>query len=89
MDLWRKPNGKWQVRWREGSRRRARTFDRKGDAQNFMAWLRRRQQLGQAAVPEDDPASPRRRARACRVEQVLARRPSGATSQWSGASPRA
>jgi len=55
MDLWKKPNGRWQVRWREGSRRRARTFDRKGDAQNFMAWLRRRQQLGQAAVPDDVP----------------------------------
>jgi integrase len=57
MDLWRKPNGKWQLRWREGSRRRARTFDRKGDAQDFMAWLRRRQQLGQAAVAEDVPLS--------------------------------
>lgn len=55
MDLWRKPNGRWQVRWREGSRRCGRTFDRKGDAQNFIAWLRRRQQLGQAAVPEDVP----------------------------------
>jgi integrase len=55
MGLWRKTNGKWQVRWREGNRRRARTFDRKGDAQNFMAWLRRRQQLGPAAVPDDVP----------------------------------
>jgi integrase len=53
MDVHRKPNGRWEVRWREGSRRRGRTFDRKGDAQNFMAWQRRRQQLGQAAVPED------------------------------------
>jgi len=53
MDLRRKPNGRWEVRWREGARRRGRTFDRKGDAQNYMAWLRRRQQLGQAAVPDD------------------------------------
>jgi Phage integrase, N-terminal SAM-like domain len=55
MDLRRKPNGRWEVRWREGARRRGRTFDRKGDAQNYMAWLRRRQQLGQAAVPDDVP----------------------------------
>jgi hypothetical protein len=53
MDLYRKPNGRWQVRWREGDRRRCRTFDRKGDAQDYMAWLQRRQQLGQAAVPDD------------------------------------
>ncbi len=55
MDLHRKPNGKWEVRWREGTRRRGRTFDRKGDARDFIAWQRRRQQLGQAAVPDDVP----------------------------------
>jgi integrase len=56
VDIYKKPNGKWQVRWREGMTRRcARTFDRKGDALNFMSWLRRRQQLGQAAVPDDVP----------------------------------
>ena len=48
MDIYRKPNGKWQVRWREGARRCGRTFDRKGDALDYMGWLRRRQQLGQA-----------------------------------------
>lgn len=35
----------WQVRWREGgrgSRARARTFDRKGDAMAFEEELRRR-----------------------------------------------
>lgn len=53
MDLRRRPNGLWEVRWREGSRRRGRTFDRKSDAQNFVAWQRRRQQLGQAAIPDD------------------------------------
>ncbi|MBV9425771.1 MAG: tyrosine-type recombinase/integrase [Solirubrobacterales bacterium] len=42
-----------EVRWREGARRRGRTFDRKRDAQDFIAWMRRRRQLGQAAVPED------------------------------------
>jgi Phage integrase, N-terminal SAM-like domain len=52
-DLGRKSNGKWEVRWREGGRRRGRTFDRKRDAADFIAWMRRRQQLGQAAVPED------------------------------------
>src|SRR3954454_12541706 len=39
----------WQVRWREGgrgSRTRARTFDRKGDAQAFEDELRRRRRLG-------------------------------------------
>ncbi|MGI8711771.1 MAG: tyrosine-type recombinase/integrase [Solirubrobacteraceae bacterium] len=41
------------MRWREGSRRRGRTFDRKADAQNFLAFQRRREQLGQAAVPDD------------------------------------
>jgi integrase len=52
VDLQRR-NGRWQVRWRERGRRRARTFDRKGDAKDYIAWLRRRQQLGQAAVPDD------------------------------------
>ena len=55
MDIYKKPNGKWQVRWREGARRCGRTFDRKGDALDYMGWLRRRQQLGQAAVPDDVP----------------------------------
>src|SRR4051812_42573393 len=39
----------WQVRWREGgrgSRTRARTFDRKSDAQAFEDELRRRRRLG-------------------------------------------
>lgn len=43
------------MRWREGTRRRGRTFDRKRDAHDFIAWQRRRQQLGQAAVPDDVP----------------------------------
>jgi hypothetical protein len=55
MDLRRKPNGRWEVSSRKGARRRSRTFDRNGDPQNYMAWLRRRQQLGQAAVPDDVP----------------------------------
>jgi hypothetical protein len=55
MDVHRKPNGRWEVRWREGTRRRGRTFDRKTDAVNFIAYQRRRQQLGQAAVPDDVP----------------------------------
>jgi integrase len=53
MDLKRKPNGKWELRWREGDRRRARTFDLKGDAVKFEANRVRRKQLGQAAVPDD------------------------------------
>ena len=46
MDLRRKPNGKWEVRWREASRRRGRTFDRKGDAADFIAWTRQRNSSG-------------------------------------------
>ena len=26
MDLQRRPNGKWKLRWNEGGRKRARTF---------------------------------------------------------------
>jgi integrase len=37
---------RWRARWRQGGRYRARTFDRKRDALNFSAELRRRQQLG-------------------------------------------
>ncbi|MGA8337361.1 MAG: site-specific integrase [Solirubrobacteraceae bacterium] len=37
---------RWKVRWRQGGRYRARTFDRKGDATNFAADVRRRQQVG-------------------------------------------
>ncbi len=53
MDVNRKENGKWELRWREGGHRRARTFDRKGDAVAFEAERIRRKQLGHAAVPED------------------------------------
>lgn len=53
MDLHRKPNGTWELRWREAGRRRSRTFDLKGDAENFDAARRRRRQLGHAAVPDD------------------------------------
>ena len=53
MDLQRKPNGKWKLRWNEGGRKRARTFDRKGDAIKFEAGRIRRKQLGQDAIPDD------------------------------------
>ena len=53
MDIRRTYNGKWELPWTEGGRKRSRTFDRKGDAQNFHAWQRRRRQLGLAAVPDD------------------------------------
>ena len=55
MDLRRKTNGKWELRWREGTRKRARTFDRKGDAVAFEADRMRRKQLGRAAIPDDQP----------------------------------
>jgi site-specific recombinase XerC len=55
MDLQRKPNGRWKLRWNEGGRKLARTFDRKGDAIKFEADRIRRRQLGQAAIPDDQP----------------------------------
>jgi hypothetical protein len=41
---------RWRARWRQGGRYRARTFDRKGDAMNFTAELRRRSQVGTLAA---------------------------------------
>jgi len=41
---------RWRVRWRQGDRHRARVFDRKRDAQNFEAELRRRSQVGTLAM---------------------------------------
>ena len=54
MDI-TKRHDKYQVRWREGNRRCARTFDRRKDALDFIAFARRRKQLGQAAVADDVP----------------------------------
>jgi integrase len=48
---------RWRVRWRQsgrGSRYRVRTFDRKADALNFAADLRRRRQLGTLAMLDTD-----------------------------------
>ena len=53
MDLRKKPNGRWELRWREAGRKRGRTFDRKRDAEQFASHLQRRRQLGQAAIPDD------------------------------------
>jgi integrase len=53
MDLTRMPNGKWKLRWREGNRRRARTFNLKKDAITFETARLRRKQLGYAHVPDD------------------------------------
>ena len=55
MDVHRKANGRWEARWREGGQRRGRTFDRKSDATNFLAYQRRQRQLGRSAVPDDMP----------------------------------
>jgi integrase len=41
-------SGKWEARWREGSKNRSRTFDRKGDAQTFDAKAKRKSQMGEA-----------------------------------------
>jgi integrase len=40
------PSGRFECRWREGSRNRSRTFDRKSDAIRFDAEQRRIKQLG-------------------------------------------
>jgi hypothetical protein len=36
----------WEVRYREGGRHRSRVFDRKADAEDFQADVRRRKRLG-------------------------------------------
>jgi integrase len=47
MSIHSKPNGKHEVRWREGSRNRSRTFDTKADAKKFDAKVRQSSQLGE------------------------------------------
>lgn len=46
MSIRKTPTGRYEVRWREGSRRHGRTFDRLGDARIFETEVRRRRQLG-------------------------------------------
>ena len=46
----RKRGTGWRVRWREGNRNRARTFDRKADAVAFEAEIRRRGRAGDRAA---------------------------------------
>lgn len=46
MSVHPKGNGKWEVRWREGTRNRSRTLDRKPDAMRFDAEVRRKSQVG-------------------------------------------
>ncbi|MFA9269470.1 MAG: tyrosine-type recombinase/integrase [Baekduiaceae bacterium] len=41
-----KPSVKWEVHWREHGRQRTRSFDRKGDAEQWEAEVKRRKQLG-------------------------------------------
>lgn len=45
--------GRWEVRWRQGGRRRSRTFDRKDDADTFAVEVGRRLQLGHLVQLED------------------------------------
>ena len=42
----RKRGTGWRVRWRDGTRNRARTFDRKADAVAYEAEVRRRRRAG-------------------------------------------
>lgn len=56
MSVRKKPSGKWEVRWREGTQHYGRTFDRKKDAERFDLELRRRRQLGGlGAISADVP----------------------------------
>ena len=50
VDIHRKPNGRCEVRWREGGRRRGRTFDRKADATDFRDYVRGR--IQRAGIPD-------------------------------------
>jgi integrase len=44
----------WQVKWRQGSRQRSRSFTRKTDALTFESEVRRRKQMGPALMAELD-----------------------------------
>lgn len=49
-DLHTKPNGKFEVRWRSNGRRLSKTFGLLRDAERFQSQIRRRKQLGGAAM---------------------------------------
>lgn len=49
MSIEKREGRGYRVEWREGGRRRSRTFTRKGDAQAFELDLKRRKQLGPLA----------------------------------------
>jgi integrase len=46
MSVQKRPNGNWEVRWRENGRSRSRTLSRRRDAQLFDAEVRRRREMG-------------------------------------------
>lgn len=50
----KKPNGKWIDRWHEGGVKHQRTFDLKGDRDNFRRERVRRQQLGGLVIVQRD-----------------------------------
>lgn len=47
MSIHKTGKGRFEVRWREGSRNRSRTFDRKEDAKDWQDHVRRQSQLGE------------------------------------------
>lgn len=49
MSVHKRPDGSWQVRWKEGIRHRGRTLALKRDADSFDAEIKRRQRLGTVA----------------------------------------
>jgi integrase len=46
LSIHKAASGRWEIRWREGSRNRSRTVDRKSDALRLDAEIRRQRQLG-------------------------------------------
>jgi integrase len=50
----KRARAKYQVRWWEGDKRPARYFDRKADRDNFVAALRRQQQMRGVGIADED-----------------------------------
>lgn len=51
MSVHKTRDGKYETRWREGSRNRSRRFDRKSDAEDWDRHARRQKQIGNAVPP--------------------------------------
>jgi integrase len=54
MSVHKQPNGKFKVMWKQGTRQRSKTFDRKRDADLYDADVKRRKTLGPHLMAELD-----------------------------------